>query len=249
VRQFLAAVRFLTVFWVPGQLGTRTEDLAGSVSYFPLVGLLIGGLAAALACGVVRILPPLPASVIIVILWLAASGAFHLDGLADTADGFLSSRPCERILEIMKDSHIGSMGVVVLVCALLLKTAALGSMSPRDMCVAAFLTPVAGRCALVIMMALLPYARPEGGLGKLFAPGHPAWRIVWAVGVLTAVGWFAVGVEGLLAAVVVTMITALFSLYCHRKIGGMTGDTLGAACELAEVAMVTTLATEAFLRF
>ncbi len=241
MKRFLAALRFLTVFPIPGPWGHAQEDLAGSVPCFPLVGLLLGAGAGALALGLSRVLSPPPACVLVVIALLAASGGLHMDGLSDTADGFFSARRRERMLEIMRDSHIGAMGVMAIVCVLLLKVAALASIPQRTMWRAVFLMPVAGRCALVVSMAVLPYARTEGGLAAVFYTKRPRLTALWAAGVLAGAGGLILGVAGLVAAVASLAIVLLFAVYTVRKIGGATGDTLGAACEIAEIVPALTL--------
>ena len=119
MKRFLAAIRFLTILPLPGEWGAAESDLADSVPFFPVVGLLLGGLAAAIAWGMARIAPPMVAAAVIVVAMLSFSGCLHLDGLSDTADGFLSSRNRQRMLEIMKDSHAGAMGVIAVACVLL----------------------------------------------------------------------------------------------------------------------------------
>jgi adenosylcobinamide-GDP ribazoletransferase len=241
MRRFLAAIRFLTILPVPGTLGTCQEDLAGSVPFFPLVGLLLGALAAGAAWALATTVAPMPAAMGIVVLLLVCSGVLHMDGLSDSADGMLSSRPRERILEIMKDSHTGVMGVVAIVCVLLAKFASLASMARENFWVAAALMPVAGRCAIVVNMALLPYVRPQG-LGKVFCRRRAILPAVWAVAVLAAAccvlfAWQGLVVAGSCVAVAVTM-----AAYFYRKIGGSTGDTFGAVCELVELVPALVLA-------
>ncbi|MSS73019.1 MAG: adenosylcobinamide-GDP ribazoletransferase [Candidatus Latescibacteria bacterium] len=202
--------------------------------FFP-VGLLIGAVAAAWAWGLGRILPAWPVSVLTGIALVGASRGLHLDGLSDTADGFLSSRPRERILEIMRDSHVGAMGVVAIVCAVCLKVATLASLPDAVRWRAVLLMPVAGRCALVVSLAALPYARAAGGLGALFYRGRSRLDAVWAVLFSGLAGWVVAGLAGLVVFAISVVFTLLFAVYTYRKIGGATGDTLGAACELAEI--------------
>lgn len=242
---FFAAVRFLTVLPVPGSLGAGEKDLARSVPYFPLVGVLIGVIVAALDYGLGRVFPGSVASVLTVIVLLAASGGFHLDGLADTADGFLSSRPRERMLEIMKDSRTGPMGVVAIVCVIALKIAALAAISSPLRIWAIFLAPVAGRSALVTMMAVLPYARKEGGICSIFRVNQ--YQAVWTGILLIALGVLVAGWMGALAGVLSVAVTLLLAGHTYRKIGGLTGDTLGAACELVELVPLLVMAAWAHM--
>jgi adenosylcobinamide-GDP ribazoletransferase len=244
MNRFLAAVRFLTVVPVPGRCGTREQDLAGSVPCFPLVGLLLGAIAAAMAWVASLYAPPLLAALAIIVTLMALSGCLHLDGLSDTADGLLSSRSPPRMLEIMKDSHIGAMGVIAVVCLVLAKFAALASVAPGQLWRTALLMPLAGRCAIVVHMALLPYVRPEG-LGAVFCRRRARWSAIWAATVLLAVAWGILGRRGIAVAVASLAVAAVFAVYLWRKIGGTTGDTFGAVCELAEAvpAIVMALGT------
>jgi adenosylcobinamide-GDP ribazoletransferase len=233
MKPLLAALQFLTICPVPSRFQCGEQELRRSVAFFPVVGLLLGGALAALDYGVGFVLPVLPASVVVIIAMLVVSGALHMDGLADTADGFLSSRKRERILEIMKDSRTGPMGAIAVVCVIVLKVAALVSVGGATRWAVVVLMPLAGRCALVVQMSVLSYARPEGGLASAF--GKPRWAVAVALPVLLATAWWTARTMGLAAAGLSVLVTLLFSFWCRRKIGGFTGDTLGAACELAEI--------------
>ena len=241
MKPLLAAMRFLTILPIPGTWGTAEADLARSVPFFPLVGLLLGVAAAALAWGALAVAPPMVAAVVVIVALMAFSGCLHLDGLSDTADGLLSSRSRERALEIMKDSHAGAMGVIAIVVVLLAKFAALASLPAKVFWPAALLMPIAGRTAIVIHMALLPYVRATG-LGAVFYRRRPRLAALWAAGLFAAVAWGALGRQGLMVWAVSMLVTAVLALYVRRKIGGATGDTFGAACEILEATAALTLA-------
>jgi len=198
-----------------------------------LVGLLLGGLAALVAWGMSIVAPPMVSAAVLVIVLLAFSGALHMDGLSDSADGMLSSRPRERILEIMKDSHVGAMGVIAIICVMLVKFAALASIDPGRIWAVAFVIPLAGRCAIVMQMALLRYVRPEG-LGKVFCRKRPVVSAVLAAVVLAGACVCLFGLEGLLVAGCCLAVTLALAGYFRQKIGGCTGDTFGAGCEIVE---------------
>lgn len=240
MKKFLAAVRFLTIVPVPGGAGTAETDIAGSLPFFPVVGLLLGGVSAATAFGLSAVASPLVTAAVLVSALAAFSGAFHLDGLSDTADGFLSSRPKERILEIMKDSHIGAMGTVAVVLVLVLKFAAIASTTGANLTSALFLAPLAGRCSMVALMALVPYAREEG-LGKLLYRGRRRAAAAWAAAVLLGGCMLAAGVRGLAPAAAAAAVVLAVAFVSKRRIGGATGDVFGAACELAETAVLTVM--------
>lgn len=232
---FFAALRFLTVLPVPGGWCGGEEALKRSVPFFAVVGLCIGGLAAGMDAAFIRILPPLPVAVLVVIFLMAASGGLHVDGLADTADGFFSSRSRDRTLEIMRDSRTGPMGTAAVACVLVLKVAALASVPPSRMLGAVLLMPVAGRCGIAVVMAVLPYARTDGGLCVAFLGGRTIRQAVWALAIFSLVAWWASGWMGLGTVAASAVAALLFANHCRRKIGGFTGDTLGAVCEIVEV--------------
>lgn len=180
------------------------------------------------------------AAVLVVVL-AGFSGCLHLDGLADTADGLLSSRSRERMLEIMKDSHIGVMGVVAIAGVWLLKFAALASVTAQELWMAALLMPVAGRCAMVVQLAILPYARTTG-LASVFYVRPRRLAAFWAVAFLAAVAWGVLGPRGLVVWAACIAATLVVSGYVYRRIGGATGDTFGAVCEIVEVVPALVLA-------
>ena len=235
MKRLLAAIQFLTILPLPRGLRPDERALGGSLPFFPIVGLGIGAAIALIDWGLGSLFPAAVTSVLAVILLIAASGGLHLDGLADTADGFFSSRPRERILEIMRDSRTGPMGVAAIVCAVALKIALIASIAAPARAWVLLLTPVAGRCALLIQMTLLPYLRPEG-LAKVFHRNRSRGHALWALAFLIAAGGLAGGIPGVVAGGVSLLFALLFTAYVRRRIGGLTGDTLGAACEWTELA-------------
>ncbi len=243
MKPLFAALGFLSIAPVPARWCGGKEPLARSLPWFPVVGLLIGIAAASLSHAMAFFLPPLPAAALLVIALMACSGGLHVDGLADTADGFFSSRSRERILEIMRDSRTGAMGAAAVASILVLKTAAVAAVPPDGLTRAVFLMPLAGRCALVWVMAGLPYARNGGGLPSVFAAAR-RWHALWAAGLLFTAGWFAAGWQGVAAAGFSALVVGLLSLWSWSKIGGFTGDTLGATCEIVEVVPPLVLASQ-----
>jgi adenosylcobinamide-GDP ribazoletransferase len=245
MKQLLAALRFLTILPIPGTWGTTEAELAGSVPWFPVIGLLLGVVAAAVAGGTALVWPPLVVAVVTLTTLLTFSGCLHADGLSDAADGCLSSRPRERMLEIMKDSHIGVMGVVAVAVVLLVKFAGLASLPTATLWRAAVLMPLAGRCAIVVHMALLPSVRPHG-LGGVFYRRRSRLAAIWSVGVLAAVGWGLLGERGLMVCVGAVAVTLALAVYVQRKLGGTTGDTFGAVCEIVEAVPALMLASHSW---
>ncbi|MGW8158117.1 MAG: adenosylcobinamide-GDP ribazoletransferase [Desulfoprunum sp.] len=237
----LTALRFLTV--LPLRRGAEFDGMhfQAGLFFFPVIGLGIGVVALLTAALVGPILPPALTALVGIVVLAAISGCLHLDGLADSADGMLSSRPRAEKLVIMHDSRIGAMGVIAIVIVLLGKYAALGTALPARLAVVLLLMPLGGRCAIVVTMALLPYARPEGGLGLLFYSNNTRRAAVlaaglWLVVVVVVVPLAGLGPPALLAALVIPAAAVLlFAAWCRRSLGGATGDTLGAVCELSEL--------------
>lgn len=234
---FLAALRFLTVIPINYCSEKDGEYFKRSLVYFPVVGLLIGVLGFALVSVLLLFLPQNVCAVTGIAYLAFISGCLHLDGLSDSGDGLLSSRPRARILEIMKDSRVGAMGVIVTLFLILGKYSALATMDPHLMSVAILLMPLAGRTAILLTMATLPYAREEGGLGNLFYSERTKQAarlgfVLFALILLLVARSYFLATIGSLA-----LIFFLFNRLCREKIGGATGDTLGANCELAEMGL------------
>jgi adenosylcobinamide-GDP ribazoletransferase len=237
---FFSALCFLTLVRVPDRWCGKQDALGLGLVFFPLIGLLIGIVAAGLGFGLDHVLPALPVSALVVVALVAASRGLHMDGLADTADGFFSSRSRERVLEIMRDSRTGAMGVLAIASVLIVKVALLAVVGGHDRWGVILLMPLSGRCVLPLVMMLFPYARPEGGLASIFQRtrglGARVALAVWPLVLMFAVGWVVAGGRGLASAGAATAIALLFGFYSRRKVGGYTGDTLGTTCELAELA-------------
>ncbi len=243
MKRLWAALGFLTILPLPAACRHSEDDLVQSVPFFPLVGLLIGLSAMGIAAGLEGILPPLVLSVMLV-LWLAAvHGGLHLDGLGDTADGFFGPRSRERILAIMRDSYIGAYGCLAITGSLVLKVAALASFSADHRTKAALLAPLAGRCVMVPMLAFLPCARLDG-LAALFCHNRSVWESWLALAVLAITTWFIAHWAGVIAGVLTLAAMAGLALWYRRKIGGITGDTVGAANEIAETTILIVLAAQ-----
>lgn len=240
------AIRFLTivpVFW-------RAEDdphqFNKCLPFFPVVGAIIGAVGY-LGTYISLLFFPQQVVAVVSLIYLAfISGFLHLDGLADSADGLLSSRPREDCLNIMKDSRTGAMGVVVVVCVLLAKYSALSSMTPENLCLAIFFMPLAGRSAILFSMARLPYAKPEGGLGRLFYSDSSKTAALIAFLSLIILLGVLVPLQFFVVIIAIIAVNLIFGRWCRRILGGATGDTLGAVCELTEA--ITAIAfTASFL--
>lgn len=243
---FLDALRFLTIFPTGRSINAAARRLNLRPEYFPVVGLLIGIVLAGADAVFSLLLPPAVAGACTIIALIVMTGGLHLDGLADTADGFFSSRPREEILRIMKDSRTGAMGVAAVAGIIVLKVAAASSLAPDTRIPALLLTPVAGRCAMAALLTFMPAARPDGLAAELVRPQQGRRHPIWPFASLLFIGWLAWRTNGIVQVVVSLSAAAPLALLMRRKIGGVTGDTLGAACEVVETVSLLTAAAIGF---
>lgn len=234
-KPFFSALRFLTILPIPESWCGDVTSFHKSPDYYPLVGLLIGLLLALLDLFLCWLMPVTVASVLLLLTMIAISGALHLDGLADSADAFFSSRGREQMLEIMKDSRSGPMGVTAIVLVLLLKLMLLLSLPSALRWQVILLMPLAGRCVLPVISSWLPYARAKG-TAAFTRKDFSRNRLLMALAMLSIPSFFLLGwISGAFVIMVVGSGSGLLALYSRRKIGGFTGDTLGATCELVEM--------------
>jgi adenosylcobinamide-GDP ribazoletransferase len=239
VKSFLAAAAFLTILPVE-RVTFDSADVARSAGWFPLIGILLGSIYSLTAVLLKNHLPLYVVAVLLLTLDALATGALHFDGLADTADGFGGGKSREDILRIMRDHCIGSYGGAALTIVIALKVTAYASLLQRsDFIPALILTPALGRWSIPILTATLPYARPTAspisGMGKrsLYLGTGITTLAVIAIAILAAMS-----VRALVAVAVVAAVSAAFGLYCRRRIGGITGDALGANLHLCESAVL-----------
>jgi adenosylcobinamide-GDP ribazoletransferase len=205
------------------------------VPWFPLVGLMLGGLLALFDSIASRWWGPAAVAVLDVALLAILTGAFHLDGLGDAADGLFSHRTREQTLEIMKDSRIGAMGVVALTSVLALKWAGIGGLSDHRALVLV-LVPSYARGGILFAMRFLEYGRPGGGTGLPFFTRKLAARHFWALAaaVLLSLG---LGPMALRLNAGFVLLTAGVIAYYRRRLRSVTGDMLGAMTEAVEAGL------------
>lgn len=238
MRVFLAAVQFLTTLPVPLRDVTERE-IGRSPAYFPLVGLLVGSLAWVLYSALAHVFPGLLARVVTYVALVFMSSAFHLDGLSDTVDGLYGRKPRETALRIMKDPHVGAMGVLALFLAAVLRLATWLSLPEAVFRRAVLASPVAGHAAMVLCLTL-PYAR-TAGLGRVFEVHRS--RLDWPAALVlsAALSFVLLGIPGLGGLVAGILTATLLLVRIRRSLGGFTGDVCGAVGELSEIAFLLTL--------
>lgn len=242
MKLFLLALQFLTRIPVKVRGSVSGEELARSMAFYPLVGLVIGGGAALVNILFSFVFTPPVCDLFSIMFLVFITGNMHFDGLMDAADGFFSGKPRERVLEIMKDSRVGSHGVIAGSLVLLSKFVLLGQLSQETKVLALVVIPVLSRWSQVYGAKVYPYARAGEGTG--FFTEYVGWReIFWATTIAFLSVILVFSYAGLFLMTAVFMGTALLGWYVCRKIGGVTGDTLGAVTECVEVLVLLVLAS------
>lgn len=254
-RVFLAALVFYTRLPVPMRTDRFAELLARSARYLPLIGLFVGAVSAGAYIAIGFLLPHAAAIVVALAVGVLITGAFHEDGLIDSADGLGGGHTVERKLEIMKDSRVGSYGVIAAVLVLLLKFVLLSALAAPESGAVRVSTGVLdlgaraiiamhllGRLAPVLVMAVLRYARP--GVDSRSRPAARVGVVSLMIALVTAVvaGWFLLP-EARLALAAPAVVASVAALVFLRHLRGYTGDTLGAAEQLTEIAVLAVIVT------
>ena len=239
LRRLFVAVQFLTRLPVPGDLSGSESELGKAAAFFPLVGVIVGGGAALVFVLLQRVLP-VPASVLCAIIFAAfITNGFHEDGLADAFDGFGGGWTRDRVLEIMRDSRIGTYGTLALIFVVLGKYSFLSSLPQAQIWRWLIVAHTAARWTILPLCAWLPYARVEGQ-GKLVAKQVGTLEITTGTATLCLVLLLLPWQAGLAAFLVTALLTLVSGLYFRARIQGLSGDCLGAANQLTEVALYLT---------
>ncbi|HEX5686851.1 MAG TPA: adenosylcobinamide-GDP ribazoletransferase [Ideonella sp.] len=249
LRLVFVALQFLTRMPAPRWVGYQPDWLNQSARHFTLVGGLVGAFGALVLAGAAWGWPPMVAALIALAASLALTGAFHEDGLADSFDALGGAVSRERALQIMKDSRIGSYGAAALVLALAGRAVLWAELIARDtgLAVAALVLSAAwGRSAAVLLMAWLPYAGDaEHAKAKPLAQSvgriELGWTLAWSL-VAATLASMALPAGRLAAALAATVLmVVVMQRWLTRRLGGYTGDTLGATEQLTELAVLLVL--------
>ena len=243
------ALAFLTR--LPG--GAHPADateLAGAVPWFPVVGVLVGALVGALDAALAQVLPPLTAATLAMGFSALVTGGFHEDGFADSLDALSGGRDVAHRLEILKDSRHGTFGVLGLVVLTLVKVSALAELSGWQVVAALVAAGALGRAGAVGVMGVVPAATGTG-LGASYLQGLSSQQVALGLGLGLIAGTLALGPVVLPAVAVVAAGSVLVSWWARRRIGGISGDLLGAVEQVGECGVLVLLAALApgHLRF
>ncbi len=236
IKRFLIALQFLTSLPIYIKSEIKDKDFGASLLYFPLVGSLIGLILAGSAF-LLSSLPPFLKSALILLFSIIITGGIHLDGFADTCDGFYGNKPKEKILEIMRGSRIGTMGVTGITMLLLLKFSLLISISQENLWKLLILTLVFSRWVQIWACFSSCYAR-EDGKARYFIEYAGYKEIIPGTIFSLVIFWGILRLKGVILFVIAMLPIFLFINYIKRRLGGMTGDTIGAINEIAEVVLL-----------
>ena len=238
MRRFIIALQFLTVIPFYKNLKVNEEDLGKSALYFPMVGLFIGG---CLVCSNLLLSFFLPRSVvdgILIIILVLITGSIHLDALADTVDGIASGKEKNEKLSIMKDGQVGAMGAVAVFLVLMLKYLALAALPEYLKNQSLLLMPMMGRWSQVSIAYFSDYAGLKKGLGFPITRHVTSLIFIFTTIISLLVATYLFHHRGFIIAVLVGLFCLLYSRFFKRVLGGVTGDVLGAANEITEVAVL-----------
>lgn len=242
MRLYIIAMQFLTIIPLPFALRCEKEDLGRSTSLFPLAGLTIGALLVGLNWLVSPWLARPLCDALLIAALAAVTGGLHLDGLADVCDGLAARGGRERFLAVMKDSHVGAVGAVGLVLALLLKWQALLGVPDELKWQTLLLFPTFSRFGQVLMLTGARNARQDG-LGAAFLQGTGSVPLLVAAVAALSVGTFLLGLRGLSPLIGTCIVVAAGRLFFQRKLGGLTGDTVGCISELNEILILIVISS------
>ena len=240
MHNLIAALQFITIL----PLGkARSFQPPKMVPYFPLVGILLGLLLALFDSIVIRFWSPGVAAVLDVIFLIVLTGAFHIDGLGDTADGLLGSRDRDTALDIMKDSRLGTMGLVAIFCGLTLKWGGIAGLTTQRT-VILIVVPAYARAGILFGMRYLPYGRPDG-TGKPFFDQKLGLKHFWGLALPVGLS-LVLGPQAIWLNVSFVIIIGLILGFYKKRIGCITGDMLGAMTEITEAALFLLISTGGF---
>jgi adenosylcobinamide-GDP ribazoletransferase len=240
MRSYLLALSFLTALPIKINYEVSKEQMGRTLAFYPVVGLTLGLIIAGVAWAGDYFHLGLAGDTLTIVVLVALTAGLHLDGLMDTFDGLLSGRPREQKLEIMKDSNVGAMGAIVLACHLLLKISFLSVLFWPDKYGLLILMPAVGRWAMVYSIANYPYARKKPGLGSIFDQETGKENLWAATVLLVAACILLTGWQGLPVLVLTGLMVHFFTKAVAKSLGGQTGDTYGAAGEMAELLFMVT---------
>ena len=239
VTGLVVAARYLTIVPLPGKAPERAGAIGRAAVWFPVIGLGMGAVLVAAERATAMLFPSLLAGLLTVTVWKLLTGGLHLDGLADCLDG-LAGRDAEHRLAIMRDSRIGAFGAIGLILLLLLEIVAVAELAPGVRSQTLLVLPAIARATPPLLTGLFPSARPEG-LGAAFGASVGRWAAPIALAIALVLALAALRTLGAAVFAVAVLSALALARFLAARLGGITGDVLGAAVEIAELTGLLTV--------
>ncbi len=236
MKKLISALQFLTILPMGKSFDFQPLSM---ILFFPLVGLIIGTLLAAADWIFLRIWPPGVAALLDVMMLVIVTGALHLDGLGDTADGLLGHRPREKALAIMKDSRIGVMGLVCILFGLSVKWAGIAGIDAHRSLLLVII-PAYARGAMIFGIKFFKYGRPGGGTGHPLFERPLPWTAFCGLLIPVFLSFF-LGISGIWLNTLFMAFTGILLFYYRKRMDCITGDMLGAMTEIIESLLFLTM--------
>jgi adenosylcobinamide-GDP ribazoletransferase len=235
MKSLILMFQFFTRIPINTEIEIKEDSFAKGIVYFPIVGLVIGLINGIVYVGFSRLFSGFLPLVMVTLTNILVTGALHLDGLADTCDGIFSARSKERMLEIMKDSRLGTNGAIAIFFDLAMRIALMGYINEINMLKIIFVTPIISRAMLPVLIYLSSKNGKGSGLGSLFIGRVKLSKTIAALLIGTLLSVLFLGFTGFAIVGINIIFIFLFRTYILSKLGVVTGDILGAANELCEV--------------
>lgn len=236
MKSILFALQHLTRLPLP-QISFDEASCGRATAYFPLAGVLIGAVMAAVVWAAGWYLPVQLQASLLIVLMVVLTGGIHLDGFMDSIDGLFSGRQRERKLEIMRDSRVGAFGVIGVICLLLFKFSLLAGIPAYVLIKLLVVVPAISRWNMTLAIFVFPYARQEG-LGTIYKKYCGVRELLLATVLAGAAAGIVLGVYGALLMLMGGLIACLVGRKVSRELGGLTGDIYGFINELSEVLLL-----------
>ena len=235
VKNFILMLQFMTRLPINMSLPAENENFKKGTMFMPIVGLIIGIIQWVIFYLLIKILPIGMVAVLVVLSGILVTGALHLDGLGDSCDGIFAFKGKDKVIEIMKDSRIGTYACIAIIFDTLIKIFSFAAISNIKASLIIIATPIIGRMALVFLFYIGKCAKSTG-TGNLFIGNVGKKEVIISLLVSITLVLLLIGItKGIILIVVALIFTMGFNKYCNNKIGGLTGDTLGANNELVEI--------------
>lgn len=235
MKTFILALQFMTRIPIDISLDIKREDFRKIVRFFPIIGLIIGLFEVSVYLACFKIFSENIAAFFTVLSHLFITGGMHIDGLSDTVDGIFSGKSKDRILEIMKDSRVGTFGSLAIIFLILGKIIFISDIPHYLRITAIVLAPIISRTMNIFLMYNRKYARQQEGMGDMFigAIDKTDFNITLFLGIIISI---IIGrLKGIIFFILCFLFTLWFRSYIENKIQGLTGDILGASDELNEI--------------